>query len=118
LRKVQESNIICESVDSRDDSRIEFGLSFGYRSAIFGEMLDDSRERNGVTVKSGLVEPFMFNLGELGFGSSLEEGIKLTFLACTLIKDLWYEFVDLLVLKPLLAILPPLMRSIPVCDNY
>ncbi len=118
LRKVQQSDIIGDSAYDGYDSRVELSFSLRDGSAIAGKVLDDSGERNGIAIKSRLVKSLVDNLIELGVGPALQERVKLHVCFLTLMRDLRYELVDLVVLKPLLAILPPLMRSIPICDNY
>jgi len=54
------------------------------------------------------------DLIEFGISSSGKERIKLGYYIFTLMSDCKYELDDLVALKPLLAILPPLIRSIPM----
>lgn len=77
LWKIQQPNIVGNSSDNSYDSGIEFCFALWDCSAITSEMLDYSRERNRVAVKSRLVESLMDDLVELGVSSALEEGVKL-----------------------------------------
>lgn len=56
----------------------------------------------------------MHDLIEFRLGPSGKEGIELTYGSITLMRLFKYELLDLVFLKPLLAILPPRIRSIPM----
>lgn len=59
----------------------------------------------------------MDDLVEFRFGSPGKEGIELTYGRFTLMRLFKYELLDLVFLMPLLAILPPRIRSIPMVCN-
>lgn len=77
LGDVKESDIVGDGSNNGDDSGVELGLSFGDDSAIFGEVLGDSGDGDGISVQPGLVESLVNDLVELGFGPSGEEGVEL-----------------------------------------
>jgi hypothetical protein len=88
FRKVQQSDIVGDSSYDGYDSRIEFSFSLRDGSAITGKVLDDSGERNGITIKSRLIKPLVDNLIELGVGPALQERVKLRVCFLTLMRDL------------------------------
>jgi len=88
LRKVQQSDIVGDGAYDGYDSRFEFSFSLGDSSAIAGQVLDDSGERNGIAIKSRLIKSLVDNLIELGIGSALQERVKLSVCFLRLMRDL------------------------------
>jgi hypothetical protein len=80
-------------------------------------MPGDSGDGDGVSGQSRLVESLVNDLVEFRFCSSGEEGVKLRDFILTLIKLFKYELEDLVARNPLLAMRPPLIKSMPICGK-
>jgi hypothetical protein len=86
LGHVEQSDVVGDGADDGHDSGVVLGLALGDGSAILTEMSGNSRDGNGVSVQSRLVEALVDHLVELGLGPAGEEGVELHYRSCTLMR--------------------------------
>ena len=87
-RDLQKSVVVGDTADNGNNSGGELGGLLLSRKTIFGENSGYSGQWDWVTIKPGLVKSFMDSIVELRFSSPWEEGVKLHYILCTLMRVL------------------------------